>query len=890
VKLTIDHAPEQVEPVSDAGFGALRTDRGNLPLRAMDVRAQITAMIAGVEIVQDFANPFDVPLEATYVFPLPDRGAVTALRMQADGRVIEGALAERAQARLDYEAAIEAGKRAAIAEEDRPDVFTMRVGNILPGEEVTITLAMTQPLPYDDGDITFRFPLVVAPRYIPGSALPGVPTGTGVATDTDAVPDASRISPPVLLPGFPNPVRLGVTADIDPAGLALRGIRSSLHAVTQESAEDGHVIVRLAPGERLNRDLIIRLAVADPASVVGSLVVCPDQPGPASEPEAADGAAAGLGTGTFMLTLVPPSLAPTGPPRDVVILLDRSGSMGGWKMVAARRAAARIIDTLATEDRFAVLCFDNEVVQPPEQANMLVAGTDRNRFRAVEFLAGMSARGGTEMLRALELAAGLLSGVVSEGTGQESTGQESTGQESTGQEGTDRQRVLVLVTDGQVGNEDQILRALSPRLKGARVHVVGIDQAVNAGFLTRLAATGRGRCELVESQDRLDEAMAGIHERIASPVVTGLRLEASGLRIVADSTAPARLPDLFAGAPALICGRFDTDDPASASITVRGVSADGSRYEQVLTGISGRSGATSATWARGFLRELEDRYTCLATGSPGELEHLENQIVALSLRFGVLCRFTAFLAVDSRVVTEGGTPHRVTQPVELPAGWEMSAGWEMPASTLLAGHAAASVSLTSAPPAPPGLPAPPARPARPARPAPPMAPMAPAPPAAPVASGYNAFARQGAPPLAKAAGRWPGMPRRSPARPATRSGPATGSGPAGGPTLPQWAIEQIKTELGWLDATPDARAFDLSRDLADLGSRLAALLKSLSGDGVEPRRLTGLRELVAKLQPGQDGRIRPADAAELRERARTVLRELLDDRRSRAPFWKRPTS
>jgi Ca-activated chloride channel homolog len=259
----------------------------------------------------------------------------------------------------------------------------MRVGNILPGEQVTITLAMTQPLPYADGDVTFRFPLVVAPRYIPGSPLPGDPTGTGVAADTDAVPDASRISPPVLLPGFPNPVRLSVSADIDPAGLALTGIRSSLHAITQEGAAqestaqegtvDGRVIVRLATGERLDRDFVLRLAVADPASVTGSLVLCPDrtdaaEPGPA-EPglaqPAAEGPAAGLGDGTFMLTLVPPSMAPAGPPRDVVILLDRSGSMGGWKMVAARRAAARVIDSLGARDRFAVLAFDSVTERPP---------------------------------------------------------------------------------------------------------------------------------------------------------------------------------------------------------------------------------------------------------------------------------------------------------------------------------------------------------------------------------------------------------------------------------------------------------------------------------------------------------------------------------------------
>ena len=211
--MTTDIAPIDIDPVADpeGGLGALTTSRGNLPLEAVDVRAAIAGLSASVEVTQGFRNPFDVALEATYIFPLPDRAAVTALRMEAAGRVVEGVLKERSQARADYEQAIAQGQRAAIAEEDRPDVFTMRVGNIAPGERVTVRLTLAQPLPYADGEATFRFPLVVAPRYIPGDPLDGEPAGSGVAADTDAVPDASRISPPVLLPGFPNPVRLTLT-------------------------------------------------------------------------------------------------------------------------------------------------------------------------------------------------------------------------------------------------------------------------------------------------------------------------------------------------------------------------------------------------------------------------------------------------------------------------------------------------------------------------------------------------------------------------------------------------------------------------------------------------------------------------------------------------------
>ncbi|HEV3260719.1 MAG TPA: VIT domain-containing protein, partial [Gemmataceae bacterium] len=203
-------------PDDEAGFGSLATSRGHLPLKAMDVHARIDGLLAQVTVCQTFVNTLDEPLEATYIFPLPDRAAVTGFRLDVAGRVVEGVLKERAEARRDYEQAIQAGHRAAITEQERSNVFTMRVGNLPPGEEAKVRLTLVEPLAYSDGEATFRFPLVVAPRYIPGNPLLGPSVGAGTAPDTDAVPDASRISPPVLLPGYPNPVRLSLKVDVYP--------------------------------------------------------------------------------------------------------------------------------------------------------------------------------------------------------------------------------------------------------------------------------------------------------------------------------------------------------------------------------------------------------------------------------------------------------------------------------------------------------------------------------------------------------------------------------------------------------------------------------------------------------------------------------------------------
>jgi Ca-activated chloride channel homolog len=793
--MTTDITPLEGEDTAEqeAGLGALATSRGNLPLDAVDVRAAIAGTSASVELTQGFRNPFDVPLEATYIFPLPDRAAVTALRMECAGHVVEGVLKERSRAREDYDQAIAEGRRAAIAEEDRPDVFTMRVGNIAPGERVTVRLTLAQPLPYADGEVTFRFPLVVAPRYIPGGPLPGAPAGSGVAADTDAVPDASRISPPVLLPGFPNPVRLTLSADIDPAGLPWAGIRCSLHATAEQAGIGGHTIVQLRPGERLDRDFILRLALAGQDRITTSLVVAPD---PGQDPE----------QGTFTLTLVPPDGGDRPRPRDVILVLDRSGSMRGWKMVAARRAAARIVDTLTGTDRFAVLCFDNVVEGPPDFPDGLAASTDRNRFRAIEWLARTDARGGTHLLEPLERAMGLLDGAT-----------EAERPTSAAARNPGRDRVLVLITDGQVGNEDQILHRMQARLARIRVHVVGIDQAVNAGFLARLAGAGRGRCELVESEDRLDEAAARIHRRIGAPLVTGLALASDGGAIEPGTVAPGLLPDLFPGVPVVVTGRW-AGHPGGA-VTVRGTRADGTPFETTIAAVTGGNPASTAAWARAHVRDLEDRYACLPGHDAAELARLEQRITDVSLRYGVLCRFTAYVAVDTRVVTDGAAAHRVTQPVELPAGWD-PAGLGPPPAVAFAATAALG-----------------------ARPGPAMPPTSM--PAMP-ASGRTA-----APMRARKAVGWTAAGGR----------PATAALGVPGTDAASWlerARRQMADEAAALQAAQGTPEAERARLLADLATRIEAVVAWLAGNlAVGGAQLAGLIELARTLracdEPGAPG-------------------------------------
>lgn len=613
-------------PGDEPGFGAMTTERGTLPLAALAVRTRIAGLLAATTVRQTFVNAHDEPIEATYVFPLPDRAAVTDFSMRVGDRVVRGEIEERGKARETYDRAIRDGHRAAITEEERPGVFTIRVGNLMPGDRAEVALSMSGPLPFDDGEATFRFPLVVAPRYIPGTPLPGGNVGDGVGVDTDEVPDASRISPPVLLPGFPNPVRLSLEATLDEGELDVTRVRSSLHAIVETEEEPGVRTIRVRPGERLDRDFVLRFAVAG-EGVATSLVTRRDETGD---------------EGTFALTIFPPAAAAgEGPPRDLVLLLDRSGSMGGWKMVAARRAAARMVESLTDRDRFAVLAFDNRIETPARLGEGLVSATAAHRARAGDWLRELESRGGTEMAEPLDRGVGLLAAAPA-----------------------DRDRVLVLVTDGQVGNEDGILARIARRLPGLRVFTLGIDRAVNEAFLRRLADLGGGTSEIVESEERLDAVMDRVHRRISAPVLTGLSLTPAGMELLPDSLVPTRATDLFAGSPLVLAGRFRG---AAGTISVKATERSGAAFTRAVEARDTKSAALASVWARAMIRELEDRYVT----ARGDADALEKRIVETSLRFRVLCRFTAFVAVDrDEKVNPEGTVHRIVQPVEAPSGWD----------------------------------------------------------------------------------------------------------------------------------------------------------------------------------------------------------------------------
>ena len=688
---TLPRFDESDQSPSSQGFGSLKTPHGNLPLKQLGYDTKIVGLAVSTTIRQTFYNPFNEAIEATYLFPIQGDQAVVGCQMWVGSRCIHAKLKERGQARSDYQRAIRQGHRAALLEENRPETFSMKVCNIPPGEAIQVRIQTVGCLAIAHDEWTLRLPLVVAPRYTSGMVLPynaqtehAISSG-GTASNTNEVRDASAITPPIQLPtrrshwipGFANPVDLSLNVEIHPNQWTnkdpssrhrhdFQSIRSSLHSVGLVVDEASSVCrIETVPDEKVNRDFILRGNLPSGPTSASFTIERPasnavDHPG--IERRSA-----------MAIDLIPPR-TDASVPRDIVFLLDRSGSMGGWKMAAARRGISRLIDSLNPQDRFQLLAFDNDVTSPFEigsrGTSQLIEATDANRYEATRWLANIHERGGTEMARAIK------KGLKPFQSPRFWTRQKS----SLPNDDTNRSPVMVLVTDGQVTGEDSLLSVLGkiPAAQRPRIFCLGIDQAVNGSVLQRLTQFTGGTYELAESEKRLDEVLSRFGNEMGAPAITGLKLDfanSDGQSIDRETLelAPSNLNTLYEGRPVSIYCLADEHE--TPTVTVSGRLASGQAWSQTITPNCIETPSTldetlRRLWGRVHVRELEDVYFSAAQPDPG----LKDEITACSLEAGVLCRFTAFVAVDeSERVTDSRRPHEVSQPVELPDGWRYPA-------------------------------------------------------------------------------------------------------------------------------------------------------------------------------------------------------------------------
>ncbi len=596
----------------------------SLPLAKTKVQGRVEGFVAQVKVTQTFVNPFDDFIEATYVFPLSENGAVTAMVMHLADRDVVAEIKLREEAQKIYEEAKSAGKTAALLSQERDNIFTQKVGNIPPGDTVEVELTYVEQLPCEKGVCAFVFPTVVGPRYIPGAPLWGPrEEPAGRSRDTSVVPDASCITPPSFDEGQLGAHRIDLELQVSP-GLPIKEILSVSHDIEVDRRGPSEASVRIAASDEIpNKDFVVKIDLR------GEL------------PEAAVLTHKVAGEAGYVTVALQPPAFPKSAhiaPKDLFFVLDNSGSMSGVPLEASKALVIEALRGMNPKDRFTVMRFSDDVsslsVTP-------LRNTPDNVKRGIAYVEAMQGMGGTEMLSGVREA---ISGSLEAG----------------------RVRIVFFLTDGYIGNDDEILAAIQNENRArARIFSMGVGSSVNRYLLAGMARLGRGEMQVMRYDEDVQPFVQRFYDRVRNPVLTGVSLTWRGLEV--DEQTPSAIPDLFDGRPLVVHARYD--EPGTGELLIRGrLGAENwSRVVPVTLPERSRRPAVANLWAREMIRVWTDE----ETRRPGSRR---DEIVTLALGHNLMTRYTSFVAVDKQVVRSEHEPLiPVAQRLPLPEGVSRSA-------------------------------------------------------------------------------------------------------------------------------------------------------------------------------------------------------------------------
>ena len=582
-----------------------------LPLKHTDVEAVIRGYIGTVGVKQRFENPFDTKIEAVYLFPLPEKAAVSEFLMVIGERTIRGIVREKEEAEQIYRQARAQGYRASLLVQRRPNVFEQKVANIEPGKSIDVDITYFHTLAYKDGWYSFVFPSVVGPRYNPPDHAD--PLGAVSRGSNGADPAAVEYLTPNERSGHDISIRL----DID-AGVAIEELKSTHEvAVTRPTRTTAEVALKNETTVP-NRDFVLDFRVAG-ETMKSNLLAYKD-------PETGDG--------YFTLMLIPPrqATAVARQPLELVFVIDASGSMRGRPLQQAKEAVATALDRLGEDDTFQIIRFSENASQ---FGPVPVPATPRNLGAARGYLSSLQSGGGTEVIQGIKAALDF-------------------------PHDSSRLRFVSFLTDGYIGNEAEILAAIRLRIGASRIFSFGVGSSVNRYLLERMATVGRGVVAYLGLNDSARTVMDGFLDRISRPVLADIEIDWGAMTVA--SMYPSAIPDLFVGRPLVLTGAFTG---ATTSISISGLAAGERQTLAVALDKNTTAGSSLAkVWARTRIAELADRQAW--SGDPGG--ELREAIANTALHHQLVSNYTSFVAVDSLMRTAGDHGVTVHQAVPVPDG------------------------------------------------------------------------------------------------------------------------------------------------------------------------------------------------------------------------------
>lgn len=620
--------------INDVRDGSLlfKTNRAGryikAPMVSTDVKMKVAGPIIRTTLSQTFQNNSDEWVEGVYVFPLPEKAAVDRLRIVVGGRFIEGKIKEKKQAKKIYETAKAEGKKASLVEQLRPNMFSASVANIGPHESVAIQIEYQDKSEIKHGVASLTFPMTVAPRFSPPSELIKVATADGgtMPVVLDPVLDRHLISPPVMHPKN-EPVeylRLPVSIDIElDAGFDLANIDSPYHKVSVNQIDDDSAHITLSAGQvPANRDFQLNW-----------------QAQRSHEPQRAVFKET-IGETSYLMTMMSPPL-PEAPiildshAREVLFIIDTSGSMGGTSIDQARRALTLGLKQLGPEDNFNITRFSNDY---SKFSSHPIPATKENIQKAMRYVNSLKAKGGTMMKPALS----------------------DNFQIKTDDE---RLRQIIFITDGAIGNETELFALIKDRLGDARMFPIGIGSAPNRFFMSRAAKFGRGTMVMIGKVDEVETEMGALFSALENPVLTNLQLSLKD----AGEAYPSHLPDLYDGEPVVSIVKLASHE-MPRSLTISGDYADKSYKGRVDVSQATPAKGLSVLWAREKIASLEEqRFERQGAAK------IDAEILKTALDYHLVSRLTSLVAVDVTPTRDLSNPlQSLNVPTQLPEGWDFA--------------------------------------------------------------------------------------------------------------------------------------------------------------------------------------------------------------------------
>lgn len=582
-----------------------------VPLKHTDVTGTIDGYIASVDVKQQFHNPFDSKIEAVYVFPLPQKAAVNEFVMTVGDRRIRGIIREREQAEKIYNNAKRQGHVASLMTQERPNIFTQKVANIEPGKQIDIDIRYFHTLKWDDGSYEFVFPMVVGPRFNPADTqdpIAAVARGGSAGGTTTAVE--------YLAPNERSGHDISLAVDIR-AGVTIEAVESVNHVIRTEQEESERRTITLASEDTIpNRDFVLRYRVAG-ESVKSALMTHRDEHGQ-----------------YFTMMLYPPAELSSlqRSPMEMVFVLDCSGSMSGQPLMQSKAAVRQALSTLTPRDTFNIIRFSSNASQ---LGRAPLPATAVNVQRALAWLNGLSGTGGTQMIEGIKAA---LDFPHDEG----------------------RFRLVSFLTDGFIGNEQQILTTLHHKLGASRVFSFGVGQSPNRFLMDRMALVGKGAVTYLSLNDDASDVMNRFAERISHPALTDVAIDWGDMQV--EDLYPSRLPDLVVGRPIVLTGRF-TGTPSTVRVGGR-AAMQPVEYAVNVTNDQQEHKAIAAVWARHKIADLMNQ----ATRAPELAGRVKQSVLQTALNHNLMSSWTAFIAVDSMTKTAGNFGTTVVVPSPVPEG------------------------------------------------------------------------------------------------------------------------------------------------------------------------------------------------------------------------------